>query len=41
MRKFLYFLARIIGDFNAVAKGKIGQRLVNKAKWRIAGRFLR
>ena len=31
LRKLLYQLARLLGDINAVQKGKIGSRLVNKA----------
>jgi len=30
MRSFLYFLARLIGDYNAVRRGRIGKRLANK-----------
>jgi len=30
LRRVLYQLARILGDVNALFKGKIGSRLVNK-----------
>lgn len=35
MRNLLYFLARLIGDVNAVRKGRVGRRIGR----RIAGRF--
>lgn len=30
MRAFLYALARILGDINAVKRGKVGKRIANK-----------
>lgn len=30
LRSFLYQLARLLGDVNAVSKGKVGQRIINK-----------
>jgi len=35
MRSFLYMLAKLMGDLNAVGKGKIGRRIGR----RIAGKF--
>jgi hypothetical protein len=36
MRSFLYALARLLGDINAVRRGRIGRRLGN----RLIGRTL-
>ena len=35
-RSFAYALARVLGDYRAIRRGKIGKRLVNK----IIGRTL-
>lgn len=40
MRGFLYWLAKILGDVNAVKRGKIGQRIVNRAAGKLAGRAM-
>ena len=42
LRAPLYWLARLLGDANAVSKGPgaIGRRLVRKAAWRGAARVL-
>lgn len=29
-RGFLYWLAKLLGDINAIKKGKVGQRLINR-----------
>ena len=39
-RGFLYFLARILGDINAVKKGKVGKRIGRRAAGKITGRGL-
>jgi len=39
-RGLLYFLARILGDVNAVKKGKIGKRIARRAAGKITGRGL-
>lgn len=45
IRSLLYFVARILGDVNAVQKGKIGQRIgrrvAGKATGRLFGKFFR
>ena len=42
-RSFLYWLARVLGDVNAVRRGRVGQRvarrLAGKATGRALGRF--
>lgn len=37
---FLYFLAKILGDVNAVNKGKVGKRVARRAAGRATGRAL-
>ena len=39
-RGLLYFLARILGDINAVKKGKVGKRIGRRAAGKITGRGL-
>jgi hypothetical protein len=39
-RGFLYRLARILGDLNAVQKGKIGRRILRRGAGKITGRGL-
>jgi len=41
MRKFLYILARLIGDVDAIAKGRIGKRLARRSAGRMTGSILR
>ncbi len=41
MRGFLYRLARILGDVNAVKKGRVGRRVARRAAGRTTGRLLR
>lgn len=36
MRSFLYFFAKLLGDFSAISKGRTGKRI----KRRLTGRFL-
>lgn len=37
-RGFLYFLARLLGDVNAVEKGRIGKRIARRMVGRALGR---
>jgi len=39
-RGFLYFLARILGDVNAVKKGKVGKRIGRRATGKVTGRAM-
>jgi len=39
-RGFLYWLARILGDVNAVKKGKVGKRVGRRVAGKITGRAL-
>lgn len=41
IRSILYLLARLLGDVNAVRRGRIGQRIVRRVAGRAAGRALR
>lgn len=40
MRSFLYRLASLLGDMNSIKRGTVPQRVVRKAVWRAAGKFL-
>lgn len=40
IRTLLYRIARLLGDFNAIQKGKIGQRIARRAAGRVTGRIL-
>ena len=40
MRSFLYRLARLLGDLNAIERGKIGTRVVRKVAGRLTGGLL-
>lgn len=40
-RGLLYGVARILGDVNAVRRGRTGQRVANRALGRVAGRAIR
>jgi hypothetical protein len=37
-RSFLYLLARLLGDINAVKRGRVGQRIGRRIVGRAAGR---
>ena len=39
-RGFLYWLARLLGDVNAVNKGKTGKRIARRAAGRAMGKGL-
>ncbi len=40
-RGFLYWLARVLGDVNAINKGKVGKRIARRAAGKLTGRGLR
>lgn len=40
-RGFLYLLARILGDINAVQKGTVGKRIARRAAGKATGKVLR
>ena len=40
IRSSLYKVARIMGDINAVQKGKVGKRIVRRATGKFTGRAL-
>jgi len=40
-RSFLYTLAKLLGDVNAVKKGKVGKRVKRRVAGKAAGKFLR
>lgn len=40
-RGFLYWLARLLGDINAVQKGKIGRRIGRRIAGKATGRIMR
>ena len=41
LRTWLYFIAKLLGDVNAVRRGRVRQRVTNRIAGRIAGRALR
>jgi len=41
MRSLLYFLAKLLGDVNAVRKGRIGRRVGRRAAGKVSGRLFR
>lgn len=41
IRSLLYLAARILGDINAVKRGKVKQRIKNRVKGKITGRVFR
>lgn len=40
-RRFLYALAKILGDINAVNKGTVGKRIARRTAGKATGRVLR
>ncbi|MFW6056862.1 MAG: hypothetical protein ACOC9B_06100 [Chloroflexota bacterium] len=40
MRSFLYTIARLMGDVNAVKKGRVGKRVARRTAGRATGRAL-
>jgi hypothetical protein len=41
LRGFLYAFARLLGDVNAVKKGRVGRRVARRATGRTTGRAMR
>lgn len=41
MRSLLYKLARWLGDYNAVRRGKVGRRVGRRAAGKLTGRWMR
>ena len=41
MRSLLYLLAKLLGDLNAIGKGKAGRRVARRIAGRGTGRLLR
>lgn len=41
MRSLLYKLARLLGDYNAVRKGRVGRRVGRRAAGKLTGRWMR
>ncbi len=39
-RGFLYWLARLLGDINAVRRGRVGRRIARRAAGKATGRGL-
>ena len=40
IRKVLYLFARILGDINAVQKGKVGKRIARRTAGKVTGKML-
>ena len=40
-RGFLYLLAKLLGDFQAARKGRVGKRITRRAAGRVTGKGLR
>ena len=40
LRGFLYTLAKLMGDINAVQKGKVGRRIARRIAGKVTGRAL-
>jgi hypothetical protein len=40
IRGILYFVAKILGDVNAVKKGKVGKRIGRRVAGKVTGRLL-
>lgn len=40
-RSFLYWLARLLGDLNAVKHGRVGRRIARRAAGKATGRAMR
>ncbi|MFW5996977.1 MAG: hypothetical protein ACOCZS_01590 [Verrucomicrobiota bacterium] len=41
MRRFLYTLAKLLGDVNAVKKGKVGRRAGRRVAGKTSGKALK
>jgi len=40
-RGFLYLFAKLLGDINAVSKGKVGKRVGRRTVGKVTGKLLR
>lgn len=40
VRNILYWIARLLGDVNAVQKGKVGERIGRRLAGKVSGRIL-
>jgi hypothetical protein len=41
MRSLLYTIAKLLGDLNAIKRGRISERLVNRGLGKVFGKFFR
>jgi hypothetical protein len=41
MRSFLYLVAKLMGDINAVKRGRIGERIFNRSLGRLLTRLFK
>jgi len=41
MRSFLYRLASLLGDLNAIKRGTVPQRVVRKTMWKLFSRVMK
>lgn len=41
LRTILYTVAKILGDINAIKRGRVKERIYNRAIGKITGRFFR
>lgn len=41
MRGFFYALARLLGDYNAVKRGRVGKRIARRVEGKATGKLLR
>lgn len=41
MRAILYFVARLMGDVNAVRRGRVGRRIGRRLAGKVTGRVFR
>jgi len=41
MRSLLYTIAKLLGDINAIQRGRISERLFNRGLGKVFGRFFR
>lgn len=41
VRNFLYRLASLLGDINAVRRGTVAQRVVRKTMWKLFSRVMK
>lgn len=40
MRSLLYLIAKLMGDWNAIRKGRVGRRVARRAAGKVTGRGL-